>query len=340
MTNKHTQKSFLITTIFTLLFISDTFAQDLLDNVKSNSQIITELKDVYRAYKINLKITDQKETINLILDDASDKELKDQLDVFIEECNALKQVHFKDETLNSYVNKYVTLTIQNYQIAKNKGFSSTEFKKNFENYRKEKEKYMNYLATTYSTSHFVNLTEEKYWKTVDKNNYIKSADYTTYKSLKTTDFKASLMLLEKISKQTIDFQEYSIYQIELADQYEKKSDSLEDNASDIAIEKYKTILEQKKYSIYLFEAWLKWRTVTQQHTGLSKSSDIPNDEYNKIREQVALTILDYITKNEKDEMAINEFTLMATHDIVRRFGDYPYGNQNTVEYHQIFDEIR
>src|SRR5207244_148212 len=117
---------------------------------------------------------------------------------------------------------------------------------------------------------------------------------------------------------TTDFQEYSIYQIELADQYVKHPDSLDDNANDIAIGKYKAILDQNKHSIYLFESWLKWRLVTQQHNyGISKTSDIPNNEYDKVRAQVALTVLDFITKNDKDEMAINEFLLMATHDIVK-----------------------
>jgi hypothetical protein len=237
------------------------------------------------------------------------------------------------------VSKYLTLTIQNYKIAQKKGFSSSEFKQDFEKYKKAKGEYMNYLYSTYSTNHFVSMTEEKYWETNDKNNYIKSSDYATYKSLKTTNLNDALILLDKISKQTNDFQEYSVYKIELADQYVKHSDSLGDNANEIAIEKYKAILDQKKYSIYLFESWLKWRLVNQQHIyGISKTSDIPNKEYDKLREQVALTILEYITKNDKDEMAINEFLLMATHDIVMRFGDYPYGNQNTVEYHQTFDE--
>jgi hypothetical protein len=31
---------------------------------------------------------------------------------------------------------------------------------------------------------------------------------------------------------------------------------------------------------------------------------------------------------------------MATHDNVKRFGDYQYGNQNTVEYHEIFDGMK
>lgn len=152
------------------------------------------------------------------------------------------------------------------------------------------------------------MTEENYWQTNDKNNYSKSLDYASYKSLKTTNLKDALLLLDKLTKQTINFQEYSIYQIELADQYVKHSDSLGDSANETAIEKYKSFLEQKKYSIYLFEAWLKWRLVTQQHIyGISKTSDIPNNEYDKMREQVGLTILDYITKNDKVEMAINEF---------------------------------
>ena len=224
-------------------------------------------------------------------------------------------------------------------MLQSKGFSSSEFKKDFENYKKAKDEYMNYLYSTFSTNHFVSMTEEKYWQTNDKNTYIKSPEYATYKRLKISNLKDALTLLDKISNQTTNFQEYSIYQIELADQYVKHSDSLGDNAFETAIGKYKAILDQKKYSIYLFEAWLKWRLVTQQHIyGISKTSDIPNNHYDKIREEVALTILDYITKNDKDEMAINEFLLMATHPIVMRFGDYPYGNQNTVEYHQTFDE--
>lgn len=324
---------------FSVLLFSDTYSQDLLDAVKSNSKLVVELKDAYRAFHINNIITEQKEMINLFLNDGSDAETKTLLDGYIKVCDSLKIVHFKNDTLNSYISKYLALTIQSYKIAQSKGFSSSEFKKDFEKYKKTKGEYMNYLYSTYSTNHFVSMTEEKYWQTNDKNTYIKSSDYATYKSLKATNLKEALKLLDKLTKQTTDFQEYSIYQIELADQYVKHSDSLGDNANETAIAKYKAILDQKKYCIYLFEAWLKWRLVTQQHIyGISKTSDIPNSEYDKMREQVALTILDYITKNDKDEMAINEFLVMATHPIVMRFGDYPYGNQNTVEYHETFDE--
>jgi len=337
--NRVNFKSQLPIVILSLLLFNNSYSQDLLDRIKSNSKLVIELKDAYRAFHINNIIIDQKEMINLFLNDGSDEEMKTLLDGYIKVCDGLKTIHFKNDTLNTYVSKYLALTKQSYSIAKTKGFNSPDFKKDFEKYKKQKGEYMNYLYSTYSTNHFISMTEEKYWQTNDKKNYIKSSDYKTYQGLKTTNPKVALALLNKISKQTTDFQEYSIYQIELADQHVKHSDSLEENAIDKAIEIYKSILDQKKYSIYLFEAWLKWRLVTQQFTyGLSKSSDIPNDEYDKVREQVALTVLDYITTHDKDEMAINEFLLMATHDIVKRFGDYPYGNQNTVEYHQTFDD--
>ncbi len=332
-------RSLLLTITFWVLLFSDTYSQDLLDAVKSNPKLVIELKDAFRAFHINNIIIDQKEMINLFLNDGSVAETRTLLDGYIKACDSLTIVHFKNDTLNSYISKYLAVTIQSYKIAQSKGFSSSEFKKDFEKYKKTKGEYMNYLYSTYSTNHFVSMTEEKYWQTNDKKNYIKSSDYSTYTNLKATNLKNALAILEKLTKQTTDFQEYSIYQIELADQYVKHADSLGNNAYEIAISKYKAILDQKKYSIYLFEAWLKWRLVTQQHIyGISKTSDIPNNEYDKMREQVALTILDYITKRDKDEMAINEFLLMATHDIVKRFGDYPYGNQNTLEYHQTFDE--
>jgi hypothetical protein len=315
--------------------------EDVLDAVKSNTTLVVELKDAYRAFYIHNIITDQKESINVFLLEASDADKKKLLDGYIKVCDSLKIVRFKNDKVQAFVDNYLASTIQSYKLAQSKGFNSAEFKIDFEKYKKLKDEFLNYVYATYSTNHFVSMTEETYWQKNDKNTYIKSADYATYQRLKTTNLKEALKLLEKIIKQTSDFQEYSIYQIELADQYVKHSDILGEKANEIAAEKYKAIVDQKKYSIYLFEAWLKWRLVTQQHIyGISKTADIPNNLYDKKRAEVALTILDYLAKNEKDEMAINEFLLMATHPIVIRLGDYPYGNQNTVEYHQTFDEVK
>lgn len=325
--------------IFISCFIYSTgYGTDLLDSLKSDTKLVKDLKDVYRAYEINHKIVGQKELINLFLEDESAREMSDLLNSDLKECAKLQSIKFYNDTLGQYVSAYLKSTIQSYDIAKSKGFKSAEFKSDYTRYKKARDQYLDYLEKTYQTSRFVGLTESQYWKTIDKKNYINPEPYARYEQLKKMDLKSGLIYLDSISDNMANFQEHAIYQIEIADQYVKHSKELADLSDTLAIQKYLAILNQRKYCIYLFEAWLKWRTVLQQSNGLSKSSDIPNDEYDSIRQLVATVILKFIVLNPDDEMAINEFILMATHDIVRRFGDYPYGNQNTVEYHEIFDD--
>jgi len=332
------KREWLCLIVISLLCFSSTYGTDLLDLATDKSRLNKDLKDVYRAFSINHQIEEQKEFINLYLNEGSEEELNAKLAGYIKVCDGLKQTTLFNDTLKNYVSKYLASTIRNYKIALSNGFNSAVFKKDYKKYAIEFEIYQAYLRDVYSTSRFVEMTEDTYWKLNDKNNYIKSAGYPTYQKQKKINLKTAMVALDKIAGQTADFQEYSIYAIEKADQYVKHPAEFGSNATESAIKKYKEILDRKEYSIYLFEAWLKWRTVFQQNNGLSKSSDIPNDEYNKVREQVALTILNYVTNNPKNKMAINEFLLVATHDIVKRFGDYPYGNQNTIEYHEIFDE--
>jgi hypothetical protein len=275
-------KTLLFVINFSVLISIHCYSQDLLDGVSSNSRLVIELKDVFRAFHINHILADQTEMINVLVNEGSDSELKSLLMEYIKVSNNLEAIQFKNDTLNSYVSSYVTLTIESYKIAKDKGFKSTEFKNNFQKYKEEKRKYMDYLYSTYSTNHFVRMSEEKYWQINDKKNYIMASDYHIYESLKPKHLQEALTLLETFSKQTNNFQEYSIYQIERADLYVKYQDSLQDNSEEKAIGIYKAILDQNKYSIYLFESWLKWRVVTQQNNGLSKTSDIPNNEYDVI----------------------------------------------------------
>ena len=319
---------------------------DLLDTVRVDSKLINDLKDVYRAFKINHIIKDQQELLNVLLADSASSLPKGLLDSNIRACEALKQVYLSNDTLNNHVVKYLASTIRNYTIAKDKGFESPEYKKDYETYRVENENYLNYVVKTYPLNRFVNLTEEKYWATMDKKQYVKAKEYADYEAVVDVDLMKGLGILEELSKNAANFQEYSIYQIEVGDQFVKKDSlvraDLSGNAPptpwDLAIKKYRHILDKKQYSLYLFETWLKWRTVSQQNSGLSKSSDIPNDKYDFAREKMAAVVLDFISKHPEDEMAINQFLLLATHDIVRRFGEYPYGNQNTIEFHEIFGQ--
>ena len=61
-------KTFLLTITFSVLLFSDTYSQEVLDTVKSNSKLVVELKDAYRAFHINNMIKDQNEMTVVFLD--------------------------------------------------------------------------------------------------------------------------------------------------------------------------------------------------------------------------------------------------------------------------------
>ncbi|MGE5109030.1 MAG: hypothetical protein ACM3H8_15945, partial [Sphingobacteriales bacterium] len=282
------QKIFLVTIfLLGLLVLKNAEAQSL-DVVKDTSKLTKDLKDLYKAHNINHIIADQNEMINLYLSEDGPDELNKLLSEYIKKCEALKPPNISNNTLKSLLENYITGTIKNYQVMKLKGFKSSDFKKDYSNYKKVKEKYMDYLMNIYTTNYFVNLTEDKYWKVLDKKNYVKDNRYASLQTTKENNLRTAMQILDTLSDSTLNFQEKTIYKIALADMYVREK-SLGTYAWDTAISIYKFILEKKEYSLYLFESWIKWRTVSQQSNGLSKSSEIPNDEYDKVREQVAQT---------------------------------------------------
>jgi hypothetical protein len=300
--------------------------------------LITTLQDLFKAYTINHIIDDQKEMITLYAGDGSEKKDLDQVvDQYIHTCQNLKNPSIADPALLSQVNNYLNNTITNYRMLKAGGWKSTKFKTSVSLYQQQKKKYNQYLTTTFALSRWVSLTEDKYWATMDKKNYIKSPRFATYSQLKKTNLPSALRLLDSLAHATNNFQEATIYRLELADQYVKHPD-VKENATQQAIDIYRSILDQRQYCLYLFEAWVKWRAVSQESNGLSTSSDIPNKDYDKVREATGTVLLNYISTHRRDEMAINQFLVVTTHDIIFRFGQYPFGNQNTLEYHELFDE--
>ena len=70
--------------------------------------------------------------------------------------------------------------------------------------------------------------------------------------------------------------------------------------------------------------------------GSSKYSSIPNELYNNWRDKMAFVILKHISTHPEDQMAINQFLLFASHDDIKRFGSYRYGNQNVIEFYELF----
>ena len=159
-----------------------------------------------------------------------------------------------------------------------------------------------------------------------------------YQSLKIQNPEKAIDKIFEIIKESKNFQEKSIYGIDLADLYMTGSLGTDTMlGEEWAVSHYEAIMEANKFSLYLFEAWLKWRAVTQ-HTfyGSSKSSSIPNEVYNKWRDKMAFVVLKQISAHPDDQMAINQFLLFATHENIKHFGPYKYGNQNVPEFYELF----
>jgi hypothetical protein len=311
--------------------------QDALDEVESSSPLIEELKNVYRAFHINNIISDELEWIYSMLEQDAKVNLTKELNQFKRTCDSLKVYTFKDDTLQQQVHGYLQKTIELYQVAIENGFASPSYDSAFQVHDTTYKEFFLYLNRTYSTAHFINLTEEEYWKRKEKSQYMESKEFAALMSNTIDKPQQVVNKMETIANSTKDFLEQSIYRIEVADKYVIVLDSLEDNAYQKAIKIYKQILDDKIYCHYLFEAWLKWRTISQiQNHGISKFSIIPNDEYDSVRLQAAITILKHIAKNEKDEMAINEFLLFSTHEIIKRYGEYPYGNNAGMDFYEIY----
>jgi len=321
---------------------------DRLDAVSvSNSKLNKELKDIYRIYKVYHIVTNHIENLFAKHDDGKTYKLKNKsVQEVLKQLETLKEIKYFDEKIDFHSQKLIAHTILIYNgLENNKKIDHTK-KKNQALFTKLGDNFkavLNYTTKKYGGDNFNHMSDAIYWKTIAKSNYIHSKEYKAFEQLilKNNKYEAYKLLRSSIKK-TKDNQEKTIYQLKLADQ-NVALDMLSGGGDNISyIDKsgkiYFEILNRKKYNLYLFETWLKLRALMQQNLSLDVDGEILNDKYDEIREVTIMTVFKYIQKHPKDIFAINQFLLLTTHDIIRRYGDYPYGNQNTVEYHELFDD--
>ncbi|MAO71585.1 MAG: hypothetical protein CMD02_03630 [Flavobacteriales bacterium] len=334
----------LIKIIILLLIFNNLQTQKTLTD---NSELIIKLKDLYFSHEINRGIDEQKELLMLGFmhnEDADEDEIKQSFQSYTDYCQSIKTEVIKDDSLRYYLQNYINLLIELNISIVDKSKDSNHVNKATQNFYKKRDQYHSFVSREYATQKFIKISEDYYWERIDKNNYTSAKEYLIYDSLKTTNVKNAVKFLDSISLITSDFQEYSIYQIEIADQQIINGDEFsvdEDGlliGEKVALEKYLELLEKKEYSLYLFEAWRKWRSVYQYQNGSSKFSFINNDLYNNKRKEISFFILDFIKNNPQDDLAINQFLLFATQENILRFGPYDYGNQNALEMYNLFPE--
>lgn len=310
---------------------------DLLDSVKSDSPLLVELKDAYRAYRVNDIVDECKQNIYMTYLQGINLDRNEILENNLKACEHALTIPIRNEELRGQVHAYVNAAIRSFRLLKDKGDQAPEFKADMPVFGEIKVKYYEYLHERFDK--LVTISEKKYWKAIDKKNFAKSKEYNKCMKTSPEELAESLKTLEDLIAKTDDFPEQTIYRLGVADLYVKFGEELIQSNIEAypgAVGKYKYIFDQKKYCMYLYEAWAKWRCILQQTKGASHTSEIPNDFYNERRTETALIILDHIRNNENDEMAINQFLVVATHENIKRFGQYQYGNQNAIEFVNLF----
>lgn len=177
------------------------------------------------------------------------------------------------------------------------------------------------LEERYGYKNYIDLSAEQYWRIYDKSNVV--PDYHFIRSMNKLD-TVNVAYLKKLIEEETDFSRKCVYALEYA------------HVEDVDLKILEELMLSGEYSIYLFEVWRYWRCLSQRRHGASIDSDIPNDEYNKMRRACANTILEQIKKNPDDVLAINQYLICAGCDDIYRYGEFNYGNQNAIEEMNLF----
>lgn len=192
-----------------------------------------------------------------------------------------------------------------------------------------------YLAQKYHISTFGCINEEKY-----SEIYHNTPSVPEWSKLIERRGEANMIAeLKEKYNEAKQFDARCIYAIELAHAYETDMDSWsEDDYQNPVIPIMESLMKEQKYSIYLNELWLKWRTLYQDSEGASKDSEIPNHLYNEYRKICICSTLAYIEIHPDDILAINNFLVLAFKENILREGIYSYGNQYILDKYKLFRE--
>jgi len=330
---------------------------DGLDELGKNSEQNDRLKDVYRAYyilnacismdnnfwnELNPKLQFSKEVYR----DGKHKQYvvfsEKELIPYKTKCSLLMNIKLKDKKLQilafQCINRFNKLfsCIKPHQKMY---LRQTQFVLLLMDPSNRKGKLGNYLRNNFDINKFVNLTEENYWKLNEKSNYIQDERYETYKKLIVNErFEEATYLIRKIISETKDFQQQSIYKIQLADQLVSIGIKTGSNSHYLQAKSiYESILKANNYSLYLFESWVKWRSLSQAMIGFSNHAKIPNESYEKMRLANIKTIYSYLQKHPKDKMALNYFLTLSSHENLLQ---YEREDSNTEEFLYYFKNVK
>lgn len=190
-----------------------------------------------------------------------------------------------------------------------------------------------YIADRYSFTHYYNVDIEELAERLQTDYWTCAAipDWDTLQA-KRGDLSIEQELHDRYQNSK-SFDERCIYAIELT--YANEAGHYLD---DPYLKYLYELLTCGEYSKYLHSVWRHWRCMSQYNNGSSQDSYIPNWIYNQVRNQCLCTILKHIAQCQDDLMAVNQLMRLASENNIYRLGTFEHGNQNVIEYYELFLE--
>lgn len=111
------------------------------------------------------------------------------------------------------------------------------------------------------------------------------------------------------------------------------------NPTEAGLSMLSGILDKKRYSPVLYEAFYKWRTIEQMYNhGMSNMSEIPNKEYNEKRWEIIQTIKQHLKDNSDDSWVKEQVELLLSLHNIMRGG--AYGNWNLTDWGALYLDLQ
>ena len=171
----------------------------------------------------------------------------------------------------------------------------------------------------------------------DKNLYIKAVHF-----MKKKHFKKAYEIFSQLKDKYKDTAFGDCIMLKISDCWLKPFTDIEKKKKFVLEKKGIKILEDiinsKRYSPVLFEAFYKWRTSTQAfYYGMSNMSQIPNKMYNQKRWQLVQVIKRYLKNNPQDIWAKYQIDLLLSLPNIERGGRL--GNSNLVHWGILYVDL-
>lgn len=198
---------------------------------------------------------------------------------------------------------------------------------------------MRYASIRYALQRFTPLREASYYKAIAKKQYrTKENEQKMIALQEVADWRSAAKQAKAIAEDAKTPNERAVAWLDYADLWMDNNKEWSRGDDTIPTNVYRDLAFSNEFHLFKFEAWRKWRCLTQLYNyGARSSAFIPNKFYDSMRYVSVRAIANYLENQPMDSLGINEYFLLATHGPLLRYGTTDGGNQTVEELDELFD---